>query len=116
MALISMASTGRFALVLALGVVPSSWLLAGAPEAWLALVGWLLVVVAVASVDLVARRRRRGGCALARELPDRVRLGETVTVGADRARTSGRARCAAIVRDAWQPSAGVAGPQPRRAA
>ena len=103
-----MAPTGRFALVLALGVVPVVAAgLAGAPEAWLALVGWLLVVVVAASVDLsLAASPRR--VALARELPDRVRLGEPVT-SVLTVQNLGPRTLRATVRDAWEPSAGVLG-------
>ncbi|MGH3704560.1 MAG: DUF58 domain-containing protein, partial [Agromyces sp.] len=74
-----MALTGRFALLVALGVVPVVAAGAvGAPEAWLALVGWLVLVVGAGVLDLsLAASPRR--VALRRELPDRVRLGEQVT-------------------------------------
>ena len=103
-----MAPTGRFALLLALGVVPVVVAgLVGAPAAWLALVGWLLVVVVAASVDLSLAASPRQ-VALARELPDRVRLGEPVT-SVLTVQNLGPRTLRATVRDAWEPSAGVLG-------
>ena len=96
-----MALTGRFVILLALGVVPV--VLIGAP--W-ALVGWVAVVVVLAALDLAlapSPRRVR----ITRDLPARVRLGETVR--ADALLTNAGSRTIrGTVRDAWQPSAGAA--------
>ena len=74
-----MALSGRFALLLALGVVPVVVAgIQGAEAAWLALLGWLAVAIVAGALDLaLAASPRR--VALTRSLPDRVRLGETVT-------------------------------------
>lgn len=103
-----MALTGRFVLLVALGVVPVVIAgLTGAPEAWLALVGWLFVVVGAGAVDLsIAASPRR--VAFARELPERVRLGEPVA-SVLVVQNLGGWTMRATVRDGWEPSAGVDG-------
>ncbi|MBM7830067.1 uncharacterized protein (DUF58 family) [Agromyces cerinus] len=103
-----MALTGRFALLVALGVVPVVLAgVVGAPEAWLALVGWLVLVVGAGVLDLsLAASPRR--VALRRDLPDRVRLGEPVTAVLS-VENLGQRMLRATVRDGWEPSAGVAG-------
>lgn len=103
-----MALTGRFALVVALGVIPVVVAgFAGAAEAWIALVGWLLVAVGAGAVDLsIAASPRR--VSFSRELPERVRLGEPVESVLAVQNLGGR-RMRAVVRDGWEPSAGVLG-------
>jgi uncharacterized protein (DUF58 family) len=104
-----MTVTGRFVLLVALGVVPVV-LLGGADQAtaWAALVGWLALVIGLGAVDLsLAASPRRVG--LARETPERLRLGETAT-SVLRVRNLGPRMLRAAVRDGWQPSAGVHGP------
>ena len=96
-----MALTGRFVILLALGVVPV--VLIGAT--W-ALVAWVAVVVALTALDLAlapSPRRVR----ITRDLPERVRLGETVRADALLTNTGSRT-IRGTVRDAWQPSAGAA--------
>lgn len=96
-----MALTGRFVILLALGVVPV--VLIGAT--W-ALVAWVAVVVALTALDLAlapSPRRVR----ITRDLPERVRLGETVRAEALLINTGSRT-IRGTVRDAWQPSAGAA--------
>jgi len=104
-----MALSGRFALQLALGVVPVVAAgMSGADAAWLALLGWLAIAVGVGVLDLsLAASPRR--VVLTRELPDRVRLGETVTAELA-VQNLGQRMLRAVVRDGWEPSAGVAGP------
>ena len=95
-----MALTGRFVALLALGVVPIVVL-----GAWWALVGWVVLALALAAVDLAlagSPRRVR----LTRDLPARVRLGETVRADLIIANTGARV-IRGLVRDAWQPSAGA---------
>jgi uncharacterized protein (DUF58 family) len=95
-----MALTGRFVALLALGVVPIVAL--GTP--WV-LVAWVGIVVAVAAVDVALAASPRQ-VRIARDLPARVRLGETVR--ADLIVTNvGKRTIHALVRDAWQPSAGA---------
>jgi len=103
-----MAVSGRFALLVALGVVPVVVSgIQGAGEAWLALLGWLALAVGAGVLDLsLAASPRR--VILTRALPDRVRLGETVTAELA-VRHVGPRMLRAVVRDGWEPSAGVAG-------
>ncbi|WP_448809387.1 DUF58 domain-containing protein [Agromyces bauzanensis] len=104
-----MAFTGRFVLLVALGVLPVVAAgISSADAAWLALVGWLALAVGAGALDLsLAGSPRR--VALTRELPDRVRLGETVTSELA-VQNLGHRMLRAVVRDGWEPSAGVAGP------
>jgi uncharacterized protein (DUF58 family) len=97
--------TGRFVALLALGVVPIV-LLGRTPGAAAAVLGlWVLFVLALGILDLaLAGSPRR--VALARSLPSRVRLGETVTSDLYLTNTGTR-RLNLVVRDAWQPSAGA---------
>jgi uncharacterized protein (DUF58 family) len=103
-----MTVTGRFTLLVALGVVPVVLLGADAGAAWAALLGWLGLALGLGVLDLsLAASPRR--VALERELPDRLRLGETA-VSELVVRNLGRRRLRAVVRDGWVPSAGVQGP------
>jgi len=103
-----MAVTGRFVLLVALGVVPVVVLGAsGADAAWFALLGWLALAIGLGAVDLsLAASPRR--VTLVRDLPPRVRLGEPVVSTLTVANT-GERMLRATVRDGWEPSAGVAG-------
>ncbi|WP_349904340.1 DUF58 domain-containing protein [Parafrigoribacterium humi] len=95
-----MALSGRFVLLLALGTVPLVVL--GDPVVlWL----WVLgsVILGVIDVFLAGSPRK---LALSRDLPERVRLGETVRATLYIANTGSR-RVAGLVRDGWQPSAGA---------
>ncbi|MEI5584928.1 MULTISPECIES: DUF58 domain-containing protein [unclassified Agromyces] len=102
-----MTVTGRFTFLVALGVVPVVLLGAETGAAWATLAGWLVLAVGLGVVDLsLAASPRR--VAIARDLPDRLRLGETaesVVV----VRNLGRRMLRATVRDGWPPSAGVRG-------
>ncbi|WP_448003885.1 DUF58 domain-containing protein [Agromyces bauzanensis] len=104
-----MAVTGRFVVLVALGVIPVVAAgVTGADAAWLALVGWLAIALGAGALDLsLAASPRR--VALTRELPDRVRLGETVTAELT-VQNLGQRMLRAVARDGWEPSAGVAGP------
>jgi len=99
--------TGRVPLLLLVGIVPlivlggfgASWAV-GTLLVWLALV--VLLVVLDIAVAASPRRMR-----VERELPDAVRLGESV--GATLLLTNlGAGRIHGLVRDAWTPSAGAA--------
>jgi uncharacterized protein (DUF58 family) len=95
-----MALTGRFVALLALGVVPI--IVLGQP--WV-LIGWVALVVLLAVLDLALAASPRL-VRVARDLPARVRLGETVR--AELIVTNlGRRTIHGVVRDAWQPSAGA---------
>jgi uncharacterized protein (DUF58 family) len=97
--------SGRLVALLAVGVVPIVLLgeIYGAPYA--VLLGWIGLIVLLVVVDLLfAGSPRR--VALERVLPARVRLGETVPSTLYVANTGDR-MLRAVVRDAWQPSAGA---------
>lgn len=93
-----MALSGWFVALVALGVLPI--IVTGEPGV---LGLWLLGVIVLAAIDLLVAGSPRG-IVLGRDLPARVRLGETVastlTLG-----NTGRRRVHGIVRDGWQPSA-----------
>jgi uncharacterized protein (DUF58 family) len=96
-----MAVSGRFVLLVALGIVPL--VLIGEP--WV-LGGWMTLVAAFSGLDLVLAGSPRV-LELSRTVPARVRLGETVTSTLT-VTNPGSKRVAGILRDAWQPSAGAA--------
>jgi uncharacterized protein (DUF58 family) len=96
-----MAVSGRFVLLVALGIVPL--VLIGEP--WV-LGGWMTLVAALSGLDLVLAGSPRV-LELSRTVPARLRLGETVTSTLT-VTNPGSKRVAGILRDAWQPSAGAA--------
>jgi uncharacterized protein (DUF58 family) len=110
-----MAITGRFVLLVAFGVVPVVVAgPSGADAAWLALLGWLALSLGLGAIDLsLAASPRR--VVLARDLPPRVRLGESV-VSTLTLTNTGERTLRATVRDAWEPSAGVVGTNRARVA
>lgn len=109
--------TGRFVTLIALGAVavvgvtiarvPGALGPDAVAVAWWALAGWLALTLAVAGVDagLAASPRQ---VSVRREIPPRVRLGEPVAVTLI-IENLGNRRLRAVVRDGWQPSAGVIG-------
>ncbi|TFC94129.1 MULTISPECIES: DUF58 domain-containing protein [Cryobacterium] len=100
-----MTLTGRFVALLALGVVPIV-LFGRASETAATVLGlWVVAVLALGILDLILAGSPRR-VALARSLPSRVRLGETVTSDLYLTNTGTR-RLNMVVRDAWQPSAGA---------
>jgi uncharacterized protein (DUF58 family) len=101
-----MAISGWFVLLLALGVLPVA--LTGEP---LVVLGWLAFCVVLAALDLaIAGSPRAVG--VSREIPSRVRLGETVAAKLILANTGSRV-VRAVVRDGWQPSAAASTRQSR---
>jgi uncharacterized protein (DUF58 family) len=95
-----MALSGRFVVLLALGSILI--IVLNSP---LALIGWLVFVVALAAVDVSLAGSPRS-LLISRELPARVRLGETVR-GELLVSNAGRRTVRGLVRDAWPPSAGA---------
>ena len=93
-----MAVSGRFVALVVFGVAPI--VLIGQP--W-ALLAWLLLVAGLATLDLVLAGSPRA-VRLSRELPARVRLGESVASVLTIA-NPGRRRVRGMVRDGWSPSA-----------
>ena len=95
-----MALSGRFVLLVALGIVPV--VVFGEP---IALVGWLALALLLGVLDLLVAGSPRK-VVLGRELPGPVRLGET-TATTLLLSNFGKRRVSGLVRDAWPPSAGV---------
>lgn len=100
-----MSLTGRFVILVAAGVVPVVLLGHDFGIAMLVMLAWLALVSAVGLVDLVAAGSPRS-LLLARVLPARVRLGESV-VSELYLTNTGRRMLRGRVRDGWQPSAGA---------
>ncbi|MDY7526713.1 MULTISPECIES: DUF58 domain-containing protein [unclassified Cryobacterium] len=100
-----MTVSGRFTLLVALGVVPIVLLGRSQAAAGGILALWLLLSVGLGLLDLALAGSPRA-VRLERRLPARVRLGETVT-SLLYVTNSGSRRLRALVRDAWQPSAGA---------
>lgn len=100
-----MVVTGRLALFVALGVAPVVLLSTAGVPAWAAVGGWVLLAAALLSVDvaLAADPRR---VEITRVLPERALRDEPVT-GELRVRNLGSRLLRAVVRDAWQPTAGA---------
>ncbi|CAN5115677.1 DUF58 domain-containing protein [soil metagenome] len=96
-----MAFSGRLVLLVAAGAVP---IVVFDEPLWLP--GWLIVVAVLGSIDLILAGSPRR-LLPSRELPARLRLGETATSTLYLANT-GRRRVRGVVRDGWQPSAGAA--------
>ena len=95
-----MALSGWFVALLALGIVPIVYF-----DDPLALLAWLAFVLLIGAVDLAAAASPRR-LQLARDLVDRVRLGETTDATLYLTNTGSRT-VRGIVRDGWEPSAGA---------
>lgn len=100
-----MAVSGRFVLLLAVGVIPIVVLGQAFDAAGYALLGWLLLCAALGILDVVLAASPRR-IDVERQLPLRVRLGEVVESQLYLTNRGPRA-LRAVVRDAWQPSAGA---------
>ena len=100
-----MTVTGRFVVLLALGVLPIVLLGGTTGQATMVLLLWLLLVLVIGAIDLAFAASPRT-LALSRRLPARVRLGESVTSELF-ITNNGTRMLRATVRDAWQPSAGA---------
>ncbi|MDY7542823.1 MULTISPECIES: DUF58 domain-containing protein [unclassified Cryobacterium] len=100
-----MTVSGRFTLLVALGVVPIVLLGRSPAAAGTILALWVLLCLGLGLLDLALAGSPRA-VRLERSLPARVRLGETVT-SLLYVTNSGSRRLRALVRDAWQPSAGA---------
>jgi uncharacterized protein (DUF58 family) len=100
-----MALTGRFVLLVALGVVPIVLLGSSVANAFTLLAAWLVISVVLGGVDLALAASPRA-LGVSRVIPSRVRLGESVTSELYLANEGSR-RLRGVVRDGWQPSAGA---------
>jgi uncharacterized protein (DUF58 family) len=101
-----MSLSGRFVILLAVGVVPVVLLGRTGALAGLTLLAWLVLCILLGVVDLILAGSPRS-VRLARSVPARVRLGETVTSELFISNL-GRRTIRGRLRDAWQPSAGPA--------
>ncbi|CDK00644.1 conserved exported hypothetical protein [Microbacterium sp. C448] len=107
--------TGRLAVLVGLGVVPVILLSLAASAgnagavAWAAVAGWLLLCTLVAVADASAAADPRD-IRVERDTPGRARLGVAVRASITVAAT-GRRRLRGLLRDGWEPTAGV---QPSR--
>ena len=97
--------TGRSVLVLLVGLVPVVLLGGRAEAAFAVLALWLLAWAVLVGVDLVVAGSARA-VSVERQVPDRVRLGESAETTLLITNT-GRRRIVGVVRDAWEPSAGA---------
>ncbi|KFF59568.1 hypothetical protein JF66_10380 [Cryobacterium sp. MLB-32] len=100
-----MTFTGRFVVLVALGVIPVVLLGGTIPRAFVVLGLWMLFVFLLGGLDLLLTASPRS-VTFERTVPARVRLGETVMSQLAITNTGTR-RLNALVRDAWQPSAGA---------
>lgn len=98
--------TGRFALLIGLGILPVialSSLTDVAPWAYVG--GWMLLCIVLVVVD-VALAASTASVVVTRRVPSRARLGEAVPVSVA-LQNAGARTLHATVRDAWQPTAGA---------
>ncbi|MGF6821546.1 uncharacterized protein (DUF58 family) [Microbacterium sp. ZKA21] len=97
--------TGRFALLIGLGILPVVVLSSttGSP-AWAVVGGWVLLCLVLLAVDVVLAASARS-VVVTRRVPARARLNEPVPVSVALHNTGSRTLQARI-RDAWQPTAG----------
>ncbi|MGP3535427.1 DUF58 domain-containing protein [Microbacterium sp. RD1] len=97
--------TGRFPLLVAVGVVPVVLLSGAGIDPWAVAGGWLLLSLAVAAADAAAAADPRTAV-IERRLPARTLLNEPaeshVIITAP-----GSRRLRGVLRDAWQPTAGA---------
>ncbi|GAA1446564.1 DUF58 domain-containing protein [Leifsonia poae] len=101
-----MTVSGRFVALLALGVVPVVLLGAHEATAYAVLGAWIAVCVVLGVIDLLAAASPRR-VAVERRTPARVRLGAEAPIELLLTNTGSRT-IRGQVRDAWEPSAGIA--------
>ena len=98
--------TGRLAIALALGVIPLVLAgLAGYP-AYAVLGGWIALCALLVGIDVAAAASPRA-VTVSRRVPARTRIGEPVPVSVA-LHNHGTRMLHAVIRDAWQPTAGAA--------
>ncbi|MGY6499104.1 MAG: DUF58 domain-containing protein [Microcella sp.] len=105
-----MAVTGWLVLLVAAGAVPVVLLDESVGAGW-ALLGWLVLCVTLALVDLLLAASPRAA-RLERSTAERVRLTESADAVLYVTNPTGR-RMRGVVRDAWEPSAGARPPRQR---
>jgi uncharacterized protein (DUF58 family) len=105
--------TGRLAVAIAVGVVPLVLTgLAGYPP-YLILGAWIALCIVLTALDVVLSPSPRT-VAVSRRVPARVRLGEVTPVSVA-LHNRGSRTLHALIRDAWQPTAGASRERPRLA-
>lgn len=97
--------TGRLPLLVAVGVVPVVLLSAAGVNAWVGAAGWMLLCVAIATVDVIAAADPRA-LRVSRRLPARVLRGDAAPTELV-VENTGRRRARGLLRDGWQPTAGA---------
>lgn len=97
--------TGRFALALAIGVVPVVLASVSGVPAWWAAGGWVLLCVLLAVLDAVVAASGKL-VRVTRDRPGRTLLDQPVTVRT-LLHNTGTKRVRGLLRDAWQPTAGA---------
>lgn len=97
--------TFRTPVLVALGIVPVVALSVAGLDPWLVAVAWIVLCIVLAVTDAAAAPDARA-LAVERTIPRRVLLGQDVA-STLRLRNGGRRRIRAVVRDAWQPTAGA---------
>jgi uncharacterized protein (DUF58 family) len=98
--------TGRFALLIALGTIPVVIVSSTTDvDAWASVGGWLLLCLVLLTVDVVSAGSARA-VVVTRRVPERTRLAEPVPVSVA-VQNTGTRTLRAVIRDAWQPTAGA---------
>ncbi|GAA3205667.1 DUF58 domain-containing protein [Microbacterium terregens] len=97
--------TGRFPLLVALGVVPVVLLSVAGVDAWVAAAGWIVLCAGLAFADAAAAADPRD-IRIHRRVPGRAMLGRPVETELWLENT-GRRGVRGRLRDAWQPTAGA---------
>lgn len=95
----------RLATALGLGVIPLVAFTAAGMPVWAVLSGWLLLCVILLAVDIASAASARA-VTVTRRVPARARMGERVTASVA-IHNHGQRAMDALLRDAWQPTAGA---------
>ncbi len=97
--------SGRIPILVAVGVVPVVVLSMMGIEPYAVIGGWLVLCALLIAVDVALAASARD-VVVTRRVPRRARLGEAVPVSVA-LHNSGRRPLQAVIRDAWQPTAGA---------
>lgn len=97
--------SARLAAVLGVGVIPLVVLASAGVPAWIVLGSWLALCAVLLTVDVTLAASARS-VTVTRRLPARARLGEPVDTSIS-VHNHGERTLRALVRDAWQPTAGA---------
>lgn len=97
--------SGRLALLTGLGVVPVVTLAMAGLPVWAVLAGWLVLCGILLALDVTLAASART-VSVSRRVPSRARFGEPVEVSVA-VHNHGSRTLHALIRDAWQPTAGA---------